>query len=179
MASDPQNATGRSRPAQAPIAPTVTAELPANVFAESMPAAAASPGESASAPSIGLTASRARFTIPPAPAAPTGEPHPQSDEEQTLLALLRLIDRVIGPGTLSPVERALVAGAKIMFDQLSKECRELLKRKPADLTRPMTPPGQTPLSVGNAPVPCPQPEERAATGGRRKTRVKPDRTPGP
>lgn len=208
MVNDPQNATGRSRPAQCPIAPMASAEPPANVFEGSavpvvlgnseptavasptadsgIPAAtapsiaASSPAPSAYAPSIGLTASRATITIPSGSAASSNESHTNSDEERTLLALLRLIDRLEGPGTLSTVERAFVAGAEIMFDQLSKECREMINRRPSDLTRSMAAPGLPAHSAGNSPYSQPAPAETPVSRPlktRRKAKPKPPTTP--
>jgi hypothetical protein len=204
MVSDPQNVTGRSKPAQSPVAPAAMAVLPEDVFAgpqltpaapssatapmmlatrELVPSTSAAPSPPspadggaeapaepsprssvmASAPAIGGPAPRPLLTASSAGAAPTDEHAIRNDEERTLLALLRLIDRVAGPGTLSPVERAFVSGAKIMFDQLSKECREMLKRKPEDLTRMMAPPGMTPHSVGNVPLAEATPAESETT----------------
>lgn len=156
---------------------SVTSELPAVVSPPPMLAAdpaamapsiaASNLAPSACAPSIGLTASRATITIPSAPAASSVEQHPNSDEERTLLALLRLIDRLDGWGTLSTVERAFVAGAEIMFAQLSNECREMIKRKPSDLTRSMAAPDLPSHSAGNAFYSEPAPA-KSATPGRAK-----------
>jgi hypothetical protein len=88
-----------------------------------------------------------------------------SDEERAMAYVLRILDRVITPGTLSPVERAFVAGARVMFDELSKACRTMIRRKPADLIHGMAKPGQKPRSVGNpggGPAPSPAPKTRAA-----------------
>jgi hypothetical protein len=130
----------------------------------------------ASAPAIDTSVTQPFLPAPPTEAAPAIEQNIRSDEERTLLALLRLIDRLAGPGTLSPVERAFVAGAKIMFDQLSKECREMLKRKPADLTRSMAPPGMTPHSVGNVPLPEAIPEKgETASATKRAKKAEPSK----
>jgi hypothetical protein len=51
-----------------------------------------------------------------------------------MVYVLRLVDRVLSPGTLSPVERAFIAGAKVMFDHLSEACGKMLARKVTDLT---------------------------------------------
>jgi hypothetical protein len=55
-------------------------------------------------------------------------------EEQFLLNALRVLDRVRA-GTLGPVERATISGAKAMFDELASECDKVLKRKVSDLVR--------------------------------------------
>jgi hypothetical protein len=64
-----------------------------------------------------------------------------TEEELVFLHLVRLMQRVIGPGTLSPVDRAFVAGAKAMLDHLSMECERMLTRRVSDLVKdPVTPP---------------------------------------
>ena len=45
-----------------------------------------------------------------------------TEKEHLVLTMLRIIDRTGGSVMLSPVERALLAGAKVMFEQLAVEC---------------------------------------------------------
>jgi hypothetical protein len=173
MANDPQDATGRSKPAQITAAPSTVHEPPQAEHAEPQPgpsaltapadAGAQAPLEPAASPASDASAVEATAGPASAPAigAAPSQPLPTvllaglqhaTDEERVLMCVLRLLDRVISPGTLSPVERAFVAGAKMMFDQLSKECRTMLQRKPGDLIRSSAAPGQTPLSAGNVPA---------------------------
>ena len=78
------------------------------------------------------------------PASIPGHSEIASDEERTLFYVLRLMDRVIGPGTLSPVERAFVSGARVMFGQLADECERMLKRNtPVALDSVDTAPAKT------------------------------------
>jgi hypothetical protein len=107
------------------------------------------------APAAGLT--HVPTLLPPAPAR-------AGDEEYALLYVLRLIDRVIRPGTLSPVERAFVTGAKVMLDHLSGECQRMLDRKVSDVARvsPKTPrtlkaTGSTPHTKTRQPKVAPKP----------------------
>lgn len=58
----------------------------------------------------------------------------ETDEERALLYLLRLVSRPHMPGSLSPVERAFVEGAKVMFDHLAKACHKMLNDSVADYT---------------------------------------------
>lgn len=158
MATDSPEATGRTMPAQSPVAPSVSAAnavaeveaIGADVVAtqESKSDAAAATPSPAQAPPIAPT--MRGTTIAAAPIAPA------TDEEQVLLAVLRLIDRIISPGTLSPVERAFAAGAKVIFDHLSSECERMLKRKVSDLTDSRADPTLTPESTGNDQPPRPK-----------------------
>src|SRR5207302_1586272 len=43
-----------------------------------------------------------------------------------LSSVLRLLNRIKSPNSLTPVERALVQGAKATFEELTGVCRELL-----------------------------------------------------
>lgn len=104
-----------------------------------------------------------------------------TDEERTLLAVLRLVDRIISPGTLSPVERAFMAGAKVMFDNLSAECKQMLDRKVTDLVPQTAYQSGAPGSMGSTalnqprqrpPVPC-------MPRGNRQTARKARKTPAP
>lgn len=61
-----------------------------------------------------------------------------TDEELALIYVVRLMHRLLGPGSLSPVERAFVAGARIMFEQLSAECQRNLDRRPLEVARVST-----------------------------------------
>src|SRR5205814_1979085 len=54
-------------------------------------------------------------------------PNADSDEA-ALMHILRLLNRVMGPASLTPVERAFIAGAKVMFTDLSRACDQLLQR---------------------------------------------------
>jgi hypothetical protein len=63
-----------------------------------------------------------------------------SDEEQTLLTVIRLIDRSSISEALSPVERALIAGARAIFEELARECEQMLASgPPASPPRPLSP----------------------------------------
>ena len=64
-------------------------------------------------------------------------PH-ATDEELALMYVVRLMNRLLGPGSLSPVERAFVAGARIMFEHLSAECQRNLDRNPLEVARVST-----------------------------------------
>jgi len=96
-----------------------------------------------------------------------------TDEERTMLYVLRLVDRVISPGTLSPVERAFIAGVKVMFDNLSTECERMLKRKVTDLTSSKAEPSGTPLSVEST---TPQEIRQTTRGSSRTSRKTPKGT---
>jgi len=98
---------------------------------------------------------------------------PTTEEERTLLYVLRLVDRVISPGTLSPVERAFIAGVKVMFDNLSTECERMLKRRVTDLTPSIPKPSETPLPVGST---RPQETPETSRGASRTSRKSSKRT---
>jgi hypothetical protein len=149
IAPGPSASPGPEPPAEAARAVVAGSTADTRPAAETPAPTAPEPPPAAYAPALGGPVESLPYAVPHVAAPRAGEADTRSDEERTLLALLRLIDRIAGPGTLSPVERAFVAGAKIMFDQLSKQCREMLKRKPADLIQSMAPPGMTPRSVGN------------------------------
>jgi hypothetical protein len=74
--------------------------------------------------------------------------HQLSETEWALVNALRIVNRLLGPGVLSPVERAFVAGAKDIFDNLSKACESVLNRKLADLVAARADPAIVPGSVG-------------------------------
>jgi hypothetical protein len=169
MSPDPKDATGRTLPAQAPEAPRIAATASPTARPLSRPrsvppelGAVAGTG----APGAGLGSSA--YAGPPDLGAwkladETGHPplaavtDVQAEQERMVLAVLRLIDRVIGPGTLSPVEHAFVAGAKVMFDQLSAECARMLERKVSDVAHVLPPPARA-LEVPDA-VPDRRPRE--------------------
>jgi hypothetical protein len=71
---------------------------------------------------------------PPSTPSPLATVH-GGDEELVLLDVLRLMNRVIRSGTLAPVERAFVAGAKIMFEHLACECQAMLERRESNVAR--------------------------------------------
>lgn len=161
MASNSPEASGRTMPAQSPLAPSVSPlttnavealnAMIADVAVQPTPDAAAETAPTsplAQAPAIAPSAGQTRLTV-----APTNS---TADEEQVLLSVLRLIDRIVSPGTLSPVERAFVAGAKVMFDHLSKECDKMLRRKVSDLTASQADPSIHPSSTGNEQPPPPK-----------------------
>ncbi len=126
---------GRTRPAQAPLAtaspmasipipPTLNPAVPARAIELPNP------------------------TAPPAPSPPLApQPETATDEERALLYVLRLVDRTLGPGILSPVERAFVEGAKVMFEQLASACAAMLDRKVADYTRGAANPAEPPRAT--------------------------------
>src|SRR5262249_22302742 len=74
-----------------------------------------------------------------------------TDAELTLNTMLRTLDRVTGKVTLSPVERAFIAGAKFMFDQLSIECDKMLTRELPDIAHSTAAPADEPPSTGTRP----------------------------
>ncbi len=181
MVNDLKNETGRTMPAQSPVAPTVAAEtstgtrtkdpVTTSSAIEAVPAQmAAGSGPSPVAevtPGLTPTASAcAPVMSQPVPGPPMVDA--ATDEERAILHVLRLVDRVISPGTLSPVERAFIAGAKVMFDQLSSECDAMLKRKVSDLTRSLANPGETPVSAGKGLVQQPTPGASPSSSGTRK-----------
>jgi hypothetical protein len=94
---------------------------------------------------------------------------PTTAEERALLFVLRLVDNVVSPGTLSPVERAFMAGAKVMFDHLSMECDRMLERKVSDLTGPMPMVGEVPLLPASAVA---KETQRTSQGSGRASRKK-------
>jgi hypothetical protein len=63
----------------------------------------------------GVTAAR--------PEAGLGDP---SADEAALTHILRVLNRVTGATTLSPVEHAIVAGAHVIFTHLARTCQGLL-----------------------------------------------------
>ena len=75
-----------------------------------------------------------------------------SDRERAFVCLLRDIEQVISLGTLSPLERAVMAGAKVMFDQLSVECDQMLSRKVSDLVGPASKLAAAPDSASSSTV---------------------------
>jgi hypothetical protein len=77
---------------------------------------------------------------------------PLSDRERAFVYLLRDVDQVISPGTLSPFERAAMAGAKVMFDHLSAECERMLARKVSDLVGPPPELVEEPVSASSETV---------------------------
>jgi hypothetical protein len=93
-----------------------------------------------------------------------------TDEERALLSVLRLVDRVVSPGTLSPSERAFITGAKVMFDQLSSECKKMLTRRVTDLTPSSPAHSGTPQLAGSK-------TPRAARGPGRTARKRAKSTP--
>jgi hypothetical protein len=60
-------------------------------------------------------------SIPMSSALPTSQP-----DEVALMSILRLLNRMRNVGSLSPVEHAFVMAARVMFDELSKHCDNLL-----------------------------------------------------
>jgi hypothetical protein len=74
---------------------------------------------------------------PSAGAGASGEP-----EEVAIMQILRLLNQVQLPGTLSPVERAFVEGAHTIFTKLSSVCVELLGRPAKAASSTLTPPGK-------------------------------------
>jgi len=193
MDFDPQKATGRTMPAQIPIAPrpALAAAEPPSLAQPPVPAAPAPESSTAAAVAStrGLgpvegTGDPSRLAISPGPPemVPTIPSLPRpveqfadrvTDEERTMLYVLRLVDRVISPGTLSPVERAFIAGVKVMFDNLSTECERMLKRKVTDLTSSKAEPSGTPLSVEST---TPQEIRQTTRGSSRTSRKTPKGT---
>jgi len=117
------------------------------------------PGPQSSRP---VAASEPPVTVPmPLPTSLPPPPAQAGDEEYALLYVLRLIDRVIRPGTLSPVERAFVTGSKVMFEHLAGECQRMLDRKVSDVARvsPKTP--RTLKATGSTPHTKPRPPKAA------------------
>jgi hypothetical protein len=101
---------------------------------------------------------------PPLPAPgtqPTGitvpgpsVPDDSSDEEQALVAMLRLVHRGHGPRALLPVERAFIAGAKVVFEQLAQVCDLRLNDTVSNLVPTIAKAGEKPTSVSSQPAPA-------------------------
>jgi hypothetical protein len=68
-------------------------------------------------------------TAPPGNAIPVVV-GPASDQDRLLLSVLRLLDRALGHTRLSPVDRAFVAGARVIFERLAAECQAMLDHDP-------------------------------------------------
>jgi hypothetical protein len=146
--------SGSTRPARSPL-PKPARKASAPVIPATPPRAEAAPASArvgvvpeghAKAVATGIS-----FADPETVAAGLG-PGPvldeiATDEEKALLYVLRLVDRVVGPGTLSPVERAFVEGARVMFDRLAKACKEMLARKPTDYAAERADPNEPPRST--------------------------------
>jgi hypothetical protein len=141
MASEPRNVTGRTKPAQAPVARAPLGTRTAPKAPKSAPDAAAAPaGPTAEPP----TAIPAPVGAAPGSSAPAAF-GPVTDEERVLITLVRHLDTIGSLRTLSPVEQALVAGAKINFERLAELCDAMLSRKPSDLVAgPPSPPPSLP-----------------------------------
>ncbi len=164
MAFDPQNATGRTMPAQAPYAPRAAPAVAKFPKVTPPPASPSPTPEAPSSASSDLgpaegTRVPVAFSVPaaiPASTAPTtAETLPfgsLSDRECAFVYLLRDIDQVISLGTLSPFERAAMAGAKVMFDHLSAECERMLARKVSDLVGPAPELAAEPVSASSETV---------------------------
>jgi hypothetical protein len=214
MDFDPQNVTGRVKPAQSPmvsssLAPDVVSLPPGATPAPPPPGTterALAPSDSLAPHAIEGTgggpepAATSRGTEPPravpSPSPSTCVPPPPpkfaseampgrfpvprlafaqagdrvADEELALMYVLRIIDRVVGPGTLSPVERAFVAGARVMFEHLAEQCRTTLDRRAADVARGAA---RTPTSLGSTGSDLPPTANPGLAGSARKARSRP------
>ena len=89
---------------------------------------------------------------------------PLSDREWAFLYLLRDVDQVISLGTLSPFERAAMAGAKVVFDHLSAECERMLARKVSDLVGPLPELVEEPVSAAPETVAAPSDRPKDTPG---------------
>jgi hypothetical protein len=164
MSIDPQSATGRTMPARAPVAPRTqpAAAKPPNVMppmASTLPTSQAPSGASRDlGPAEGTH-------VPVAFGAPAANPEntaltspetfsigPLSNREYAFVCLLRDLDQITGLGTFSPLERAAIAGAKAMLDQLSLECERMLARKLSDIVGPPSKLAAEPDSVSSRKV---------------------------
>jgi hypothetical protein len=144
MASDPQNATGRTMPAQAPYAPRAA---PAAAKFPKVTPPPASPSPPSAAPfsassDLGLAEDKSVPAAIPASTAPTWtemmpfDP-PLSDRERAFVYQLRHVDQIISLGTLSVGDRAELAGTKVMLEHYSGEIERMLARKVSDLVGPL------------------------------------------
>src|SRR4051812_35111835 len=106
------NLIGRTRLARAPVASAATTT--------SIPVA---PSSDPSTKGADAADSPLADLVQPMPPGAVVE---ANDEERVFLCVLRLIDRAGGLQPLSPVERALVEGARVTFDRLAKACKALL-----------------------------------------------------
>lgn len=171
--SGPVEGAGSPTPAVAPVpfqapfpsAAPIQASGPVTTT-QAYPSAAAVPGVSASA-SVAAAPPLARYGSLPV--------EPTTTEERTMLYVLRLVDQVLCPGTLSPVERAFIAGAKVMFDHLSMECEGMLNRKVTDLTGLMPNLAEAPLTAAStAPEGSPKTARPSRKAPKRTRKAKPD-----
>ena len=96
-----------------------------------------------------------------------------TDEEDAVLALLRIIERLGGASFLSPVERASISAASAMFDELSNGCREMLKSGTTDGTRSVAPPVRPAYSADATPSPKPAPTPGVAVPAKAPKKSKP------
>ena len=178
MDDEPESSTGKTTPAQLTPVPVIQAgplgsgqAAPSATRSDALaPSATQAPVLSAASESVRIPPSAdispaaqgitSPATLPYAPAIGGAMPRPAelappsgglSTKEQTLVALLRMLERLTGPSTLSPLERPFIAAAEMMFNRLARECEILLNRKPADLIQGMAKPGITPGSVSNTP----------------------------
>jgi hypothetical protein len=86
---------------------------------------------------------------PPQATNPYQFPLEISDEyERILVNVYRLLNRILGPNPLTPLERALVAGAKVVFDHLAKMCQLVLDREVTIDPHSICDPTETPKSTG-------------------------------
>ena len=113
--------------------PTTPAAPKASATLDLVPPPPGPQASQALAPSRTLAAG-----LPPVQAVVPPPPIHAGDEEFALVYVLRLINRIIRPGTLSPVERAFVAGSKVMFEHLASECQRMLDRRVSDLSQVCT-----------------------------------------
>jgi hypothetical protein len=95
--------------------------------------------------------------------------HPSVDEA-VVMYILRLLMRVKPSLALTPVERAIVLGARAVFTELTAVCDALLTLPAAGA------PAGAPAPAPAAPVPVPTPAPTEAPSGRARARQRP--TPG-
>jgi hypothetical protein len=137
-------------------------EIPAAIIAE-----AGAPPSSPQAPPrpVGPPESRRSWEAPPRPPTAVAPPiipaqppagiGPLTDEERTVLHVFRLLGKVLARGTLSPLERCILAGGLGIFEQLATAGAEVIQR--TDHARPGRP------STGGDP-----PTTRGGSSGRKK-----------
>jgi hypothetical protein len=103
------------------------------------------------------TATRRAYTapkIPPATEVPGRDDTSETASEVALLQIMRILNRAQSGCKLTPVERAVLIGARALFEQLTATCDNLLApavpKSPATLAATLTHPEPTPAPTARA-----------------------------
>ena len=95
----------------------------------------------------------ASVAAPEGPPTPGAVPEQPAADEAALMNLLRLLNHVRTTRTISPIERAFVLGARMVFEELTRVCDDLL-------TIPHAPESSaSPASLAPATEESPAPEQ--------------------